>query len=174
MMEQRLSGGALLGILFWNILGLLWQSAAIYVLTQKALGLKLDWWWALAGPYSFAWCAGFLAFWAQGGLGVRELVFVAAMNVALPADVHKNFASNPAALNVVLGFISILLRLWATSGELVLAGIAYALDFRGALGRPDAPGRVKGDASSSSKASDRNDDSELQRVGLSTSNPNPL
>jgi hypothetical protein len=146
-MDQRLSGPALAGILLWNILGLLWQSAAIFVLTQHALKLKIDWWWALAGPYSLAWCAGFLAFWAQGGLGVRELVFVAAMTVALPPDVRHGFSSNPAALGVILSFISILLRLWATAGELVLASIAYALDFRGALGRPDAPGRVQSQAS---------------------------
>ena len=141
-MEQRLSGQALAGILFWNILGLLWQTAAVFVLAQHALGLKLDWWWVLAGAYSLAWCAGFLAFWAPGGIGVRELVFVTAMSVALPPDVRTNFSSNPAALGVFLSFLSILLRLWATAGELVLASIAYAVDYRGALGRPDAPGRV--------------------------------
>ena len=146
-MDQRLSGAALAGVLFWNILGLLWQSAAIFVLTQNALGLKLDWWWVLAGPYCFAWCAGFVAFWAPGGVGVRELVFVAAMQVALPTDVHRQFSSNPTALPVILSFISILLRLWATAGELVLASIAYAVDYRGALGRPDAPGRVQSQAS---------------------------
>jgi len=141
-MDQRLSGLSLAGILFWNMLGLLWQTAAVFVLTQHALGLKLDWWWVLAGAYSLAWCAGFLAFWAPGGIGVRELVFVTAMSVALPADVRREFSSNPAALGVFLSFLSILLRLWATAGELVLASIAYVLDYRGALGRPNAPGRV--------------------------------
>jgi hypothetical protein len=37
----------------------------------------------------------------------------------------------------------VLLRLWATSGEVILAALAYAFDYRGALGRPDAPGRVR-------------------------------
>jgi hypothetical protein len=141
-MDQRLSGPALAGILVWNLLGLLWQTAAVFVLAQQALGLKLDWWWVLAGAYSLAWCAGFLAFWAPGGIGVRELVFVTAMSVALPADVRHQFSANPATLPAFLAFLSILLRLWATAGELVLASIAYAVDYRGALGRPDAPGRV--------------------------------
>jgi hypothetical protein len=136
----------LAGILAWNILGLLWQSAALFILTQHALGLKLDWWWVLAGAYSLAWCAGFLAFWAPGGIGVRELVFVTAMLVALPADVQHSSA-NPVTLGVFLSFLSILLRLWATAGELVLASIAHAVDYRGALGRPDAPGRVQSHAS---------------------------
>jgi hypothetical protein len=64
------------------------------------------------------------------------------MSVALPADVRREFSSNPAALGVFLSFLSILLRLWATAGEVVLASIAYVLDYRGALGRPNAPGRV--------------------------------
>jgi hypothetical protein len=33
--------------------------------------------------------------------------------------------------------------LWATVGELMLAMLAYAMDFRGALGDPEAPGRVR-------------------------------
>jgi hypothetical protein len=145
-MEQRLSAPVMAGILLWNILGLLWQTGAIFVLTQHALQLKIDWWWVLAGSYGLAWCAGFLAFWAQGGLGVRELVFVTVMRVALPPEVHHHF-SNAVTLDAFLGFLSILLRLWATAGELVLASIAYAVDYRGALGRPDAPGRVQSHAS---------------------------
>jgi len=153
-MDQRLSGLALTGILVWNVLGLLWQAAAIYLLTKEALGLKIDWLWVLAGSYSLAWCAGFLAFWAPGGIGVRELVFVTAMGVALPEPVRQSFSASPAALVVFLSFLSILLRLWATAGELVLASIAYTLDYRGALGRPDAPGRSPPSIHSSSSDDD--------------------
>jgi hypothetical protein len=140
ILEQRVSGMGLVGILVWNVIGLVWQSAAVYVLTAHALGLKADWWWVLAGAYSLAWCAGFIAFWAPGGVGVRELVFVTAMSVAIPRAVRDQLG--PSTLKIFLLFLSLLLRLWATAGELVLAGIAYALDYRGALGRPDAPGRV--------------------------------
>jgi hypothetical protein len=154
IMDQRLGAPAMAGILLWNILGLLWQTAAIFILTQHSLGLKIDWWWVLAGAYGLAWCAGFLAFWAQGGIGVRELVFATAMSVMLPPDVRHHFHDNPAALGAFLAFLSILLRLWATAGELVLASIAYAVDYRGALGRPDAPGRVQGHPSPPSSSDD--------------------
>ena len=40
-----------------------------------------------------------------------------------------------------LAFLSVLLRLWATAGELLLTGVAYVFDYRGAMNRPDAPGR---------------------------------
>ncbi|MBV8781453.1 MAG: flippase-like domain-containing protein [Phycisphaerae bacterium] len=135
IMQQRLSGQALLGILVWNIIGLVWQSMALFVLAQHALGLKLQWWWVLAGAYCLAWCAGFIAFWAPGGLGVRELVFVTAMHVALPQEVRRQFGTDNATLAVFLSFLSLLLRLWTTAGELLLAGIAYTMDINGALGR---------------------------------------
>ncbi|CAN5601533.1 hypothetical protein BH09PLA1_BH09PLA1_34670 [soil metagenome] len=144
-----LSASQMLMILGWNVLGLIWQSLAVYLLTQDVLGLKADWWWVIAGAYCLAWCAGFLAVWAPGGIGVRELVFVAAMNAILPEEV-KTSLGDPIQRQVILGFLSLLLRLWATIGELILAAAAYLLDYRGALGRSDAPGRVAGFSSSSS------------------------
>jgi hypothetical protein len=139
--ESRIGGVELLGLLGWNIFGLLWQSLALYVVLQPALGLKLDWWWVVAGAYCLAWTAGFLAVWAPGGIGVRELVFVTAMRVALPHEVQRQFEDRQVLLGF-LALLSVLLRLWATLGEIILAVIAYALDFRGALNLPSAPGRV--------------------------------
>lgn len=134
---QRLRGYELIGILIWNILGLLWQSLAIFIILQKPLGLKWDWWWIVAGAYCLAWCAGFLAVLSPGGLGVRELVFVGAMHLILPQSIQAS-----ESFKATLGFLSVLLRLWATLGELILAVTAYIMDFSGAMGRPDAPGRV--------------------------------
>jgi hypothetical protein len=139
--DQHLGGHELIGLLAWNVFGLMWQSLALYLILDGALGLKLDWWWVLAGAYCLAWTAGFLAVWAPGGIGVRELVFVTAMNVALPEAVQLRF-SQPDVLLGFLAFLSVLLRLWATAGELILAALAYSLDLRGALNLPDAPGRV--------------------------------
>jgi len=119
----------------------LWQSVALYLLLQVPLGLKLDWWWVVAGAYSLAWVAGFLAVWAPGGIGVRELVFVTAMHVLLPDAVRDRFA-DPKVFAGFLAFLSVLLRLWTVAGEIILASVAYGLDLRGALGRPDAPGRT--------------------------------
>jgi hypothetical protein len=136
-----LSGRRMLGILSWNVVGLLWQSLAVLLLMHDVLGLnKLQWWWIVAGAYSLAWCAGFLAVWAPGGIGVREIVFVAAMSVALPRSVQAQLGDD-AQRAVVLGFLSLLLRLWATCGELMLAAIAHVADLRGAVGDPTAPGR---------------------------------
>jgi len=139
--ERRVRGRTLTFLAAWSILGLLWQSLALWVLTHGPLYLPIQKWWVVAGSYCLAWCAGFLAFWAPGGLGVREFVFVTAMTFALPPAVQQRF-SDPAVLYGFLAFLGILLRLWATAGELLLAGAAYAVDYRGALGRADAPGRV--------------------------------
>ncbi|HEY7089434.1 MAG TPA: lysylphosphatidylglycerol synthase domain-containing protein [Tepidisphaeraceae bacterium] len=135
--EKRVRGRALPGMLAWNVFGLIWQALALFVLMREPLNLKIDWLWTLAGAYCLAWCAGFLAFWAPGGLGVRELVFIGAMKMIAP-----NIVKSTEGFDAVLALLSVLTRLWATTGEVILASIAYAIDYRGALGRPDAPGRV--------------------------------
>jgi hypothetical protein len=138
---RRVRGRTLTLLAVWAIIGLLWQSLALWALTHGPLHLPIQKWWVVAGSYCLAWCAGFLAFWAPGGLGVREFIFVTAMMFALPPRVQQEF-HDPKVLYGFLAFLGILLRLWATAGELMLTGIAYLIDYRGALGRPDAPGRV--------------------------------
>jgi uncharacterized membrane protein YbhN (UPF0104 family) len=138
---RRVRGMTLTLLCVYAIIGLLWQSGALWVLTHEPLHLERTKWWVVAGCYCLAWCAGFIAIWAPGGLGVREFVFVMAMMFALPEPIRKEFGDEKV-LRGFLAFLGILLRLWATAGELILTGIAYAADYRGALGRPDAPGRV--------------------------------
>jgi glycosyltransferase 2 family protein len=145
LIVKQLRFRELCGLLVWALLGLVWQSLAIWLVVQEPLGLQFTKWWVVAGAYSLAWCAGFLAFWAPGGIGVRELVFVTAMEIALPPPVRRSFA-DPKVLLGFLAFLSVLLRLWATTGELLLAGLAYGFDYRGALGQPDACGVIKGRA----------------------------
>lgn len=135
---ERLSGLGLVGLLLAMIAVLLLQSAGVFLLVQPALHLRIEWLWIVAAAYSLAWTAGFLAIWAPGGLGVRELVFVAAMSVVLPEEVRREFPE-PTAL---LGFLAVMLRVWATAGELLVAAGAHAADHKGMLGRSDAPGRV--------------------------------
>jgi hypothetical protein len=139
---DRLKKRDLFGLGAWMIVGLLWQSAAIYFLLSEPLGLWPSKWWVVAGAYCLAWSAGFLAFWAPGGLGVREAIFVVALEIALPEKVLSQW-QDPEARRVFLAFLGVLLRLWATTGELMLAGLAYAWDYRGAMNQPDAPGRVR-------------------------------
>ncbi|MDB5304324.1 MAG: hypothetical protein JWM97_1873 [Phycisphaerales bacterium] len=135
---RQLGFGILAGLLIWTVAGLIWQSLAIWVLTARPLGLQFTKWWVVAGAYSLAWCAGFLAVWAPGGIGVRELVFVTAMEFVLPPAVRQQFA-DPKALLGFLAFLSVLLRLWATCGELILACLAYGFDIKGAMGTGDTP-----------------------------------
>ena len=138
----RMGFDELAGLLFLNVVGLLFQSFAIWLIVSDALGgLQLSKWWVVAGSYCLAWVAGFLAFWAPGGLGVRELVFVAAMELALPPAVRQHIA-DPMTRAGVLAFLSVLLRLWATTGEFILAGLAYAADYEGAANAPSPPSRV--------------------------------
>ncbi|HEX8524694.1 MAG TPA: lysylphosphatidylglycerol synthase transmembrane domain-containing protein [Tepidisphaeraceae bacterium] len=138
---KRLRGYKLFGLLLWAILGLAFQSLAIFLLVQQPLKLPLEKLYVVAGAYSLAWIAGFLAIWASGGLGVRELVFVAAMRLALPPRFQQQF-TNPATLAALLAFLSLLLRLFTIAGELILTSIACAWDYRGFLGLPNAPGRI--------------------------------
>ena len=63
------------------------------------------------------------------------------MTFALPPQVRAGFGDERVLFGF-LAFLGILLRLWTIAGELILTGIAYAADYRGALGRADAPGRV--------------------------------
>jgi glycosyltransferase 2 family protein len=131
---SRLSGAELTRLLVWNILGLSLQSVAVFLLVASPLELHVSKLYVVTGAYCLAWCAGFLAVLNPGGLGVREAVFVAAMQFALPRDVQHHFA-NKAVLISFLTFLSGLLRLWTIAGELILTGTAHALDHRGVLGK---------------------------------------
>lgn len=144
--ESRLRGKKLTKYFFIYLAGLALQSAAVYVLLGDALHIKPDHWWKLAGPYCLAWCAGFLVgFWTPGGLGVRELVFVGMLKLTLD-QTNRDLLPQGDALLGFLVFCSVLLRLWTIAGELLVASIAYALDWKGAMNRPDAPGRAMGGA----------------------------
>jgi hypothetical protein len=138
-LTNQLSGAEMGRLLGWNILGLLLQSVAVFLIVAPPLGLHWGKWYVVTGAYCLAWCAGFLAVLNPGGLGVREAVFVAAMQFALPDYVRVQF-SNKAVLVSFLTFLSGLLRLWTIAGELILTGLAHAFDHRGALGRsPTTP-----------------------------------
>lgn len=141
--ENRLRKRKLLVLGLWTMLGLLWQSLAIWLLTYSTLGLPLGKWYVLAGSYCLAWTIGFsVGFLSPGGIGVRELVFVTMLRFLLPPEFVENYFKDPAVLLAVAGFVGVVLRLWAIAGELTLAGLTLAFDYRGATNRPDAPGRV--------------------------------
>jgi uncharacterized membrane protein YbhN (UPF0104 family) len=135
LIVPRMGFGTLAGLLVWSMVGIVWQSLAIWLLVEEPLnGLPLAKWWVIAGTYCLAWCAGFLAFWAQGGLGVRELVFIGALSVALPPAVRARFSDYDQLIGIIM-FLSVLLRLCATAGEIILTAVAYAFDWKGATQR---------------------------------------
>ena len=130
-LQKRVPMPVLLGLFVWNLIGLAGQGFAIAVIVQHPLGLSLDNWWVLTGAYSLAWCAGFAAVWAPGGLGVRELVFMATLVGALPPGVRERF--DPRALLSFTAFMAIVLRIWSIAGELAVAAVSYVLDLPGAM-----------------------------------------
>lgn len=138
----RLRGKKLIKYFCIYIFALLWQSAAVWVLLGSSLNIKLDHWWQLAGPYCLAWAAGFtVGFMSPGGLGVREAVFIGLLQVTLGEQSKVMFPDKGALLGFLV-FCSVLLRLWTIAGELLVASVAYVADYKGAMNRPDAPGRV--------------------------------
>ena len=130
--QKRMRWKSLIDLLLWNVLGLTVQGLAIYLVVAELLQLPMAKWWVVTGAFCLAWCAGFLAFWAPGGLGVREAVFIAAMSFAIPHAVRSGQLQDPEQRLLFLIFLSVLLRIWATVGELLLTGLAYLLDWRGA------------------------------------------
>ncbi len=136
---QRLSGQNLIKLTLWAILGLLWQALAIWLIVHGPLHLGIRKWWIVAGAYGLAWCSGFIAFWAPGGLGVREAVFMMVMSHILPKKLRVDIFHSPEALAAFLAFLGVLLRLWATTGELMLTSLAYSFDFKGAMGKTKPP-----------------------------------
>jgi glycosyltransferase 2 family protein len=139
---QRLRGWKLVKLLGYVILGLLWQSMAVFLIAQPILHLKIDWWWMVAAAYCLAWAAGFLAFWAPGGLGVRELIFATVMLVVMEPRLRPPELSDPAMFKATVCLLAFLLRLWTLAGEILLWGISLLADYRGATNQPNAPGRI--------------------------------
>ena len=130
-LETRVPGTTLAGLLAWNVVGLCCMSLAIWLIVSGPLGLPIGKWWVLGGAYCLAWCAGFLAIWAPGGFGVREVVFAAVVVVIMPASKKAGF--DPEGLDGFVRLVALVLRGWATAGELVVTLLAYTVDLRGAL-----------------------------------------
>lgn len=128
----RLQKRLLAKLMVWSMLGLAWQGLALWVLMSQpdTLGLKLSQLPLIIGAYCLAWCAGFLAVTNPAGIGVREAVLVTILRFSLPQSTLEHFGGDERALKAFLMFLGLLLRLWTIIGELLVAGLAYALDYR--------------------------------------------
>lgn len=136
---QRLSGLQMIGLLMVTMVGLLWQAAGVYIVAAGVLDdlqLRLSKWWVVAGAYSLAWCAGFLAVFSSAGLGVREIVFMGVMVLIAPPAVRADLSSS--TLWATMGVIGFLLRIWTVAGELLLALVATIGDYRSIISGPPA------------------------------------
>jgi uncharacterized membrane protein YbhN (UPF0104 family) len=130
--DLRLQKRLLAKLMAWSMLGLAWQGLALWVLMSQpdTLGLKLSQLPLIIGAYCLAWCAGFLAVTNPAGFGVREAVLVTLLRFSLPPSTLEHFGGDERALKAFLMFLGLLLRLWTIIGELMVAGLAYALDYR--------------------------------------------
>jgi len=127
----RVPGWTLMALLAWNIVGLVVMGIAIWLIVTGPLGLPIGKWWVVGGAYCLAWCAGFIAVWAPGGIGVREWVFMLVVIVILPEAIQAKYPHE--ALKDFARLVALILRGWATAGELVVAIFAYLFDLPGAL-----------------------------------------
>jgi uncharacterized membrane protein YbhN (UPF0104 family) len=119
-LATRVSLRRLLALMMVYLGGLVWQSAAIWLLLRGPLQLEPHHLPIVAGAYSLAWTAGFIAVWAPGGLGVREAVLIAAMKLVLPATIRLDIEDTS-----VLEAISVLLRVWTILGEIIVFVVAW-------------------------------------------------
>jgi len=124
---KRMRKRRLWRLLVVSLLGLLVQSIAIWILLRGPFELKFTDLWIVAGSYCLAWTAGFIAIWAPGGAGVRELVLVAILTIALPSALVNEIGKDNAA---TLQAVSILLRLWTILAEVLIFVTAQILDWK--------------------------------------------
>ena len=73
---------------------------------------------------------------------MREWVFANVLMVTLPAHIRQDYFPDIATFAATVYFLGFVLRLWTLVGEIILWGTSLLVDYRGALNRPNAPGRV--------------------------------
>ena len=130
VIEKQLTGRRLLALLLLAVVGQLWLGLALWAGTHSILQIALKDAWLLSGAYCLAWTAGFcLASVAPSGIGVREFVLRSTLYMVLPMTLSQSL--DQKATLALFAAVALLLRLWATIGELLFAGLAYVWDWRG-------------------------------------------
>lgn len=134
LIDRPLSGPRLGGLLLLSIAGQAWLGLAIWLVTRDVLQLRFSDVWMITGAYCLAWTAGFcMGSIAPGGVGVREIVLGGTLGLLVGSRLGHDL--DPAACKAIFAAVALLLRLWATIGELVFAVVAYCMDFSGARGK---------------------------------------
>ncbi len=130
-LSAQVPGSTLVVLQVWKVLGVAFLSLAIWVIASGPLHLTLSQWWLVGGVYAIAWLAGFCAFWAPAGIGVREALFMILLLAALPAATKQQFAFD--SLHAFAALLALVLRVWMTIAELIVALVAYVIDLEGVL-----------------------------------------
>jgi glycosyltransferase 2 family protein len=109
-LDEPLTGRVLAHALAWSFAAWLFSGLQIWILTVR-LGAPLGRAALLAlGGYAFAWCAGFLVVFASAGIGVREVLLVAALSPMIGVG--------PATA------VALVSRVVTTAADLIVAGAA--------------------------------------------------
>jgi glycosyltransferase 2 family protein len=109
-LDEPLTGRVLAHAIAWSFAAWVFSGLQIWILTVR-LGAPLGRAALLAlGGYAFAWCAGFLVVFASAGIGVREVLLIAALSPMIGAG--------PATA------VALVSRVVTTAGDLMMAGAA--------------------------------------------------
>jgi glycosyltransferase 2 family protein len=107
---EPLTGRVLAHATAWAFAAWIFSGLQIWILTAR-LGAPPGRSALLAlGGYAFAWCAGFLVVFASAGIGVREVLLVAALSPMI--------GTGPATA------VALVSRVVTTAGDLIVAGAA--------------------------------------------------
>ncbi|MGF1634302.1 MAG: lysylphosphatidylglycerol synthase transmembrane domain-containing protein [Phycisphaerae bacterium] len=128
-LASRVSGGRMIVVFGWQLLGLLWQGVAVWLIAARPLELSAWYILPITGAYALAWTAGYVALWAPGGLAVRELALVGTLLLIMPPDTRHDFQRLTEA-TALCAFIALVLRAWSLAGEAATAALAMLLDYR--------------------------------------------
>ena len=124
-LEGSVSGGGMARALAWTVLGWLCYGAHAWFLISVFAGHARHVFALSLGAYALAWAAGFLIVFFPGGIGPREVAFIAVLAPVMPSA---------SALVVALAS-----RVVMTVGDLAWAGAGLAIGRGRWPNRPAAP-----------------------------------
>jgi uncharacterized membrane protein YbhN (UPF0104 family) len=143
-LERRISGGGVLRAAAWSLAGWAFFSVHSWLLVAGVTGKGVSVLPIAAGAYALAWSVGFVLIPFPGGVGPRELAFIAALAPVMPRGSA-----------IVVAIVS---RLVLTIGDLAWAALAFWLGLGGQPGargvtREGTAGPVQGSAAAPAKDS---------------------
>ncbi len=124
-LERRISAAGMARAVAWSLLGWVFFSVHAWLLVADMAGGGVRLLPVAAGAYALAWSVGFILIPFPGGVGPRELAFIAALAPVLP---------RPSAI-----VVAVISRLVLTVADLTWAGTAFALGRRARAQPQDRP-----------------------------------